>query len=293
MCAFLHYDEPLYRPPSEAESIIIQVTIGCSNNQCAFCEMYTAKKFRVRSAEEISKDIEAAARLWHDPQKIFLADGDALVLPAKKLLNICELLHKHFSHKPRISTYATPNNLLVKSPKDLKDIQSAGISLLYIGVESGSDLVLDRVHKGATAKEIETAIIKAREAEFETSVTWILGLGGKKYSHEHTRETAKVISRCGPTYTSALTLMLPNGEDRIKKHFPEWEVISPVETLQELKIFAQNYNGSPTIFRSNHASNYLPIKATLPNDRDKLITLLDKAMKNPEEFLRPEWSRGL
>lgn len=293
MLCELEYNEPVYRPPSEADSLILQVTFGCSNNRCAFCDMYSSKKFRVRPVEDVKKDIHAAAKIWPDPEKIFLADGDALVLTAAKLLEICDLLHANFRGKPRLSLYATPQNLVSKSPEDLAAIRRAGISLVYVGVESGSDLILEKVRKGASSKEIETALGKAADAGFETSITWILGLGGKKYSKEHARDTAFLLSKCRSKYISALTLMLPCGDARLKENFPEWEPIDPIESLEELKIFTETYAGPRAIFRSNHASNYLPIKANLPDDKAKLISLIDEAIKHPDEYLKAEWLRGL
>lgn len=289
----LAYDEPVFRPPSEANSLILQVTIGCSNNRCTFCDMYASKKFRTRSFEEISRDIEIASRAWPRPPKIFLADGDALVLPASRLIEICKLLREKFGDGIRISAYASPQNLLAKKPQDLRAIRSAGISLLYYGVESGSDFVLERIQKGATGGEIMEGLQKATNAGFETSVTWILGLGGKKYSEDHARATARLLSDCHATYVSALTLMLPFGANRIRKNFSDWEEIDAVQSLKELKIFSNEYNGPKTIFRSNHASNYLPIKATLPDDKQRLDELIDRAIADPDGFLKPEWMRAL
>ena len=291
--AIINYDEPVFRPPSEAGSLIIQATIGCSNNRCTFCEMYTTKLFRTRSIEDISADLKTAAQIWPNPAKIFLADGDALVLSTKRLVEICGVISQTFRNKPRISAYASPQNLAAKTLEELKAIREAGISLIYYGVESGCDEVLKRVRKGATAEELGSGLIKASKTGLDTSVTWILGLGGKRFSHDHALDTATLLSKCGPTYTSALTLMLPCGEGRLKKDFPEWEEISPVESLMELKLFAQNYKGPTTIFRSNHASNYLPLKANLPNDKDALIAIIDEAIQNPEETLKPEWLRAL
>lgn len=293
MPVFPDYDEPLFRPPSEAEALILQVTIGCSNNTCTFCEMYATKRFRTRPIEEIVRDIEAARCLWPHPKKIFLADGDAMALSASRLVEVCALLRVAFGGGPRISAYAAPGNILAKTDEDLGAIRAAGLALAYVGVESGSDAVLARVQKGATAAEIEASIVRLNRAGIATSVTWILGLGGRCLSEEHARETAALLSRCAPTYVSALTLMLPCGPERLLRHFPEWEPIDPRETLLELRQFAEAYSGPPTIFRSNHASNYLPLKAVLPEEKGRLIAVIDEAMAHPEEALRPEWMRGL
>lgn len=277
---YIEYDEPVFRPPSEADSLIIQATIGCSHNGCTFCEMYKTKKFRARNISEIESDLKISAEDWPNPKKIFLADGDAFVLSTNKLKNICEAIYKYFPHRPRISAYATPGNILQKTPEELKEARKAGISLLYYGVESGNNAVLKKVCKGATPEEIARGILMAQEAGFDISVTWILGLGGKKLSREHALDTAKLLSKTGARYISALTLM------------PESE-LSAVESLRELRIFVENYSGPKTTFRSNHASNYLAIKGELPDEKDKILKLVDNAISNPEHFIRPEWARGL
>lgn len=290
---FLKYEEPLFRPPSEADSLIFQITIGCSHNKCAFCEMYKSKQFRTRSIEEIEKDVQDSIKYWASPEKIFLADGDPFVLATPKLLAVVELLKAYFPNQPRISTYASPQNILTKTPKELKTIRERGISLLYFGMESGNDDVLSKVNKGATATEIEIALKLVIEAGFDVSVTWILGLGGKKYSEDHAKETARLLSTTGAKYVSALTLIFSDTPAHYKKAFPEWNELSAVESMQELRWFIETYSGPEVIFRSNHASNYLPIKGDLPSDKDKLLKLLDRAIADPDKNIRPEWSRAL
>lgn len=289
----LDYDEPLFRPPSEAYSFILQATIGCSHNGCTFCEMYKTKKFRTRSLEEIEADIKKMSSVNKSLEKVFIADGDPFVLSADKLARVCELINKYFDGRPRISTYASPQNILAKTDAELKKVRDAGISLLYYGLESGSDLVLKKVNKGASAKEQEQAIKRAGRAGFDISLTWILGLGGRKYSKEHATATARLLNNAPAQYVSALTLMLPAGDSRIKKTFPEWEELTPIEALQELKVFVEEYKVNDTIFRSNHASNYLSIKGRLPQDGVKILKAIDKAIASPEDFIRPDWARGL
>lgn len=290
---FLKYEEPLYRPPSEADSLIFQITIGCSHNKCLFCEMYRSKRFRTRSIEEIERDVQDAVKYWPTPERIFLADGDPFVLSTPKLLAVVELLKAYFPSQPRISTYASPQNILSKSPDELRSIRERGISLLYFGMESGNDDVLTKVNKGATAKEMEDALKLAIDAGFDVSVTWILGLGGKKYSEQHAKDTARLLSATGARFASALTLIFLGSSAGYKKAFPEWEEISAIDSMKELKWFIENYTGPEVIFRSNHASNYLPIKGDLPKDKDKLLELLDRAIEDPQMNIRPEWSRGL
>lgn len=289
----LYYDEPVFRPPSEADSLILQVTIGCSHNKCVFCEMYGSKTFRTRSLDDIEKDIVEAKKIWKKPQKIFLADGDSFVLSPSKLIDLCDLVYKHFPYKPRISAYASPQNILVKTEKDLKKTREAGISLLYYGLESGNDFILKKISKDANSLEMQESLLAAKYAGFDLSVTWILGLGGKKYSNEHVNDTAKLLGIVAPKYTSALTLMLPLGIERIKKEFSDWEEITAVDSLMELKLFIELYNGETTIFRSNHASNYLPIKGNLPEDKKEILELIGMAIDNPDDSIRPEWARGL
>jgi len=212
----LNYDYPLYRPPSEAQSLVFQVTLGCSFNECSFCDMYRGKEYTERPWEEVKREIDMTTKQMSDTKRIFLADGDALNLSTDYMVKIVKYLYNKFPNLERISCYAMPMNLLKKSPEELKKMYDAGLTMLYLGIESGSDIILKKVTKGAIAKTIVKACNKAKDANYTLSCMVILGLGGKTYSKEHIKGTAEVINACSPHYLATLTLYL---EDRIKNEF--------------------------------------------------------------------------
>ena len=284
---------PLYRPPSEAYSLIFQVTLGCSHNRCAFCNMYRQKKFRIRSWEELRADILEAAISYRRTPRIFLADGDALVIDTDYMIRILSFLYEKFPSLERVTAYANPNNLLEKSAEDLQRIRKAGLQLLYFGIETGDDELLVRIRKGATAHELITSAKKAIDAGFMLSATIILCLAGKKGSERHAIETARVCSAINPQYLSALTLMLEDNNRYFSRCLgKDWEMMNKVEILNELRTMVEHFHLDNCIFRSNHASNYLPIKATLNQDKGKLLQEIDTALKNPTQ-LRAEAMRAL
>lgn len=289
----MHYDMPLYRPPSEAYSLIFQVTLGCSHNRCAFCSMYRQKKFRIRPWEELRADILEAVISYRRTPRIFLADGDALVIDTDYMIRILGFLYEQFPSLERVTAYANPSNLLEKSAEDLQRIQKAGLQMLYFGIETGDDELLVRIKKGATAHELITSAKKAIDAGFILSATIILGLAGKKGSERHAIETARVCSAINPQYLSALTLMLEDNNRYFSRCLgKDWEMMNKVEILNELRTMVEHFHLDNCIFRSNHASNYLPIKATLNQDKGKLLQEIDNALKNPAQ-LRPEAMRAL
>ena len=297
----LTYDAPLWRPPSEARSLILQATYGCSHNKCAFCHMYVTKKFRVRRETEFLAEVEeVAADVGRHVRRIFLADGDPLVMPARKMVKILETCFRLFPNLERISTYATPQNLLQKKVDDLKRIRDAGLSLLYFGLESGDDETLAAVSKGVDAEQMVEAARKAHQVGFTLSVTVLLGLAGPRRSVVHARATGEVLSRMDSRYASALTIMDPEPE-RIemlggrKRPGPRpWGDMDVWELLAELREMVASMNMSDCIFRSNHASNYLPLKGTLPSDKDRLLGMIDDVLKRRETGdVRPEWLRAL
>jgi len=289
----MHYDMPLYRPPSEAYSLIFQVTLGCSHNRCAFCNMYRQKKFRIRPWEALRADILEAATSYRRTPRIFLADGDALVVDTDYMIQILGFLYEKFPSLERVTAYANPSNLLKKSAEDLQRIQKAGLQMLYFGIETGDDELLVRIKKGATAHELITSAKKAIDAGFILSATIILGLAGKKESQRHAIETARVCSAINPQYLSALTLMLEDNNRYFSRCLgKDWEMMNKVEILNELRTMVEHFHLDNCIFRSNHASNYLPIKATLNQDKGKLLQEIDSALKNPAQ-LRPEAMRAL
>ena len=286
----LAYDYPLWRPPSEANSMIFQVTLGCSFNKCSFCDMYRTKEYSERSWDEIKAEIDLMAKMYPDTARIFLADGDALNLPKDRLVQILQYLYEKFAGIERISCYAMPKNLLQKTDDDLKDLRAAGLHMFYVGIESGNDIVLKKVTKGATGKSIVQACAKAKKHGYVLSCMIILGLGGKKYSKEHIADTARVLSEVAPDYVGALTLHLDESlnEEFMAKYGEPFEFIEDLEVLDELEWLVQDLHPkTPVIFRANHASNVYSIKGTLPEDREKILGLV-KSLKSHPEMLKPK-----
>lgn len=289
----IQYQEPLFRPPSEARSLILQVTIGCSNNECAFCEMYTSKKFKARKFEDIKKEIQDVGKLNLGVQKVFLADGDAFVLSTKKLLEICNEINFNFPKVRRISSYALPSNINKKSIEELKQLKEAGIEMLYIGIESGDDEVLQLVSKGETFESSKTALLKLKDVGIKASVMILSGLGGKLYSNKHALESAKLLNETNPEYASTLVLSFPYGEEKYQERFKgDYQEMNTTELLIELKSFIENLALKETIFRSDHASNYLVLKGVLGKDKDKFLQQINYALDN-KDVLRKEWMRRL
>ncbi len=290
----MRYVEPVYRPPSEASSLIFQVTEGCSNNTCLFCYMYRDKKFRVKPWEDVKADVDEAASLLPGTRRVFLADGDAFVLPTKSLARILEYLYGSFPQLQRVTAYATPQNLLGKSVDEMKLLNEKGLRILYYGVETGDPELLVKIRKNASPDEMAEGCARATEAGFKLSVTVILGLAGKTGSVRHARKTAELVNWIQPRYLSALTLMLgPCAEEYRTQMGPDFEFNSPIDDVIELRSLIADLETEQCIFRSNHASNYLALAGTLLGDKDKLLTEIDRALANPRERLRGEWMRGL
>jgi len=291
----INYNEPLFRPPSEANSVIFQVTIGCSWNRCAFCEMYTSKKFRVRKEEEVFEETKRVGELLPDTRKIFLADGNAMVLSSGKLLRILETIHRYFPKINRISAYALPKDLLSKTQEELKALHDAGLKLIYMGIESGDDELLGLVNKGETFKSTVEGLLKAKEAGIKSSVMILTGLGGQKYSRQHTIQSAKILNETQPEFASTLVLSFPYGTDHFKTRFQgEFIPMNTIDLLKELAVFIEHTDLKETIFRSDHASNHLALKGILGRDKGKFIEQLRSAIDNPNSAgLREEWMRGL
>jgi radical SAM superfamily enzyme YgiQ (UPF0313 family) len=290
----LNYDTPLYRPPSEAKSLIFQVTLGCSFNECSFCDMYRSKEYSEKSWEEVKGEIDTMAKMLPDTTKIFLADGDALNLDTKYMIQIVKYVYEKFPNLERVSCYAMPMNLLKKTPEELDAMKKAGLNMLYLGIETGSDILLKKVTKGATAKTIIKSCKKAKDAGFTLSCMVILGIGGSKYSSENARETAKVISEVKPDYVGALTLYLENGikDEFLTKFDEEFIQISDSEAIDELEELITEINvDDNVVFRANHGSNAYNIAGTFPEDKQ---AMLDKItwMKEHPEVVRPQGLRG-
>jgi len=291
----MNYDMPLFRPPSEAGSLILQLTLGCSHNRCKFCYMCKTKRFRIRRIEDIKADIEEASEYEGYVEKVFLADGDALVMKTDSLLEILDLTRSAFPNLKRVSAYANPSNILRKSKEELKRLRRYGLEMLYIGIESGDDELLRLVDKGASAEEIRESIAKAKECGLKTSTTVILGLGGRERSRQHSQNTAKLVNEAYPDYLSLLTLMLGPFEGAFREEMGgKWTPLDPIETLVEIRDIIKDIDRKGIVFRTNHASNYLPLKGTISEDRARLIDILNRAINNPEKApLKPEYLRGL
>jgi len=286
----LGYDYPLYRPPSEANSIIFQVTLGCSFNKCSFCNMYRTKEYSERPWEEIKSEIDLVSKSYPQTEKIFLADGDALNLSTSRLIQILDYLKGNFPNLKRISCYAMPKNLLQKSYDDLKQLNGRGLNMFYVGIETGHDVVLKKITKGATAKSIVDACRRAKKSGFILSCMVILGIGGKKYSIEHITQTAKVVSEVSPDFLAALTLILEDGvyDEFMQKFGEKFEPLDDTSVLEELEILVSKINPStPMIFRANHASNVYSIGGNLPEDKDKILSLI-KSLRGHPELLKPK-----
>src|SRR5574341_2185299 len=290
----LSYDYPLYRPPSEANSLIFQVTLGCSFNVCSFCNMYRTKEYVERPWDEIKAEIDLAAKHMPDTQRIFLADGDALNLPTERMIQILDYIRQKFPKIERVSCYAMPKNLLEKSLEDLKKMYDAGLTMFYIGIESGSDKILKKVTKGATGQTIIKACQKAKDAGHVISCMIILGLGGKTYSKEHIDDTAKVISAISPHYVGALTLHIEDGiRDEFMTKFKEPFIpIDDADALNELEnLVSKIETRESVIFRANHGSNAYPIGGTFPEDKSKILEKISYLKQHPE-LCRPQGFRG-
>lgn len=270
----------IYRPPSEAFSLILQVTNGCSHNRCSFCSMYKGVPFRIKSLEEIKAEIDYFRNRTRYVERVFLADGDALIIPTEKLIEILKYIKKVFPECKRVSTYASPKSLELKSEEELKEIKNNGISLLYIGAESGSDEVLRKINKGVTSKELGNLILKAKKVGFKTSVTFIAGILGDKDFRENAEATGKFISRCEPDYVGILSLMLEESSDLYQEWLKgEFKEAEGIEILKEIKLIIENIDvTSNIVFRANHASNYLNLKGDFPKDKERLIQEIDFAL---------------
>ncbi len=289
----LKYEEPLFRPPSEAYSLIFQITKGCSWNQCAFCEMYSTKDFKAKKREKNIEDIEKTAALLPDTRKVFLADGDAMVLSSERLLEILTLLKTSFPKLNRVGIYASTRNLLTKSPQELKELHDAGLKIIYVGIESGDDVVLERNKKGETFKSTVEGLLRAHDAGIQSSVMILTGLGGKERMHSHAVESAKVLNETQPHFASTLVLSFPFGEKHYRNRLGlPFELPDKKELLIELQTMIKQLQLKETIFRSDHASNYLSLKGILNRDQEKLLGQIEFALNNTGS-LRPEWMRGL
>jgi len=291
----ISYNEPLFRPPSEAYSFILQVTLGCSWNRCAFCEMYSMKQFKVRPLEAIQEDIQKMEPHVDQIRKVFLADGNALVLSVGKLSEILDELNESFPRISRISAYAIARDLKNKTVEELKALREKGLQLLYVGIESGDDEVLEAVNKGETFESQKEALRKAKAAGMRLSVMILNGLGGRRLSEQHAVNSARLCNEIQPEFLSTLVLSYPHGMPHFKKRFKgEFEPLEIQGLIKEMKIFIETLELEHTVFRSDHASNYLVLRGNLNRDKEELLQRIDHALEQPGQAgLRQEWMRGL
>ena len=289
----MRYKGKVYRPPSEAYSLIVQVTYGCSHNRCAFCDMYDDKHFSMRPMAEIREDFELARRVYRRVERVFLADGDALMRRTEDLAEILGLVYGLFPECQRVPCYASPTSLQVKSEDELRLLRARGLKMVYMGLESGCDAVLTRMQKGHDAAAIVAAGQKARRCGLTLSVTAISGLGSVELWQQHAVDTAKAVSEIKPDYLGLLTLMVEPGtplESWVKDG--SFTLLSPPEVLKETELFLRNVDSEGTVFRANHASNYLTLKGTLNGDRDALLGQIAAALAGRRD-LKPEFLRAL
>jgi radical SAM superfamily enzyme YgiQ (UPF0313 family) len=292
----MNYIGHVIRPPSEAYSLILQVTVGCSHNMCTFCGTYKEVKFHIKDMSVINSDIDEASSCGIKWEKAFLADGDVLILPTSQLLDIINTLKKKNPTIERIGVYGNTKSIIKKTPAELKKLKDAGLGIVYQGVESGSEIVLRSIRKGALPDRIEESAKKVMDAGILLSQTYLLGIGGVELSREHAEQSGKLISRISPDYASALTLMiLPNTTLHADIVAGKFKLPDKIGMVEELKIMIENINADKNIFfTSNHASNYVPVRANFPADKKNVLKLLGKIVSNRNEsVLKPEYMRGL
>ena len=292
----MEYEGMVYRPPSEAYSLILQVTVGCSHNKCRFCSMYKDKRFHIRQLEDILADLRECRAYYRRVRRIFLADGDALCLSMSKLFAILNAIRELFPECERVGVYGSAADILRKSPDELRELRDAGIGIVYVGAESGNPQVLANMCKSAGREELIAGVRRAEEAGIMASVSFISGLGGRELWKEHAVDSATMISEMRPSYASWLTLMLdpmaPITKDIAEGKF---ELLKPLEVLDEMDLMLSHIDlpeDAVCVFRSNHASNYLSLKGDLPRDREKLLAVVRQAKEN-SDMLRPEYWRAL
>jgi radical SAM superfamily enzyme YgiQ (UPF0313 family) len=289
----MHYEGHCIRPPSEAGSILLQVTVGCSHNKCTFCGSYKDKRFRIKDEETILSDIRYAAKHLRHLDRLFLMDGDALIIPQKRLLWLLETIASHMPWLRRIGTYANAKSIRKKSEEELRELREHGLGIVYLGMESGDDRVLQEVSKGTTAAELEEVGRKVKQAGLLLSVTVLLGIGGQERSLEHARATGEVLSRMDPDYVGALTVMLIPGTPLYESSAQgSFRLPDQQGVLRELREMLAHTELSRGLFISNHASNYLPIKVQFPDGKARGLQAIDEALQGGVR-LKPEWMRAL
>lgn len=293
----LNYIEPVFRPPSEAQSLILQVTNGCSWNNCTFCEMYTApqKKFSVKTAEQITQELQQVAASGVPVRRVFLADGDAMAMSFRRLKDVLLLIRQYLPEVQRVSSYCLPRNLKNKSVDELAELEQLGLKLMYVGCESGDDLVLEKVSKGESYQSSLVALQKIKQAGIKSSVMILNGLGGQLYSEQHAINSALLMNETQPEYLSTLVVSFPDGVERFQEGFGgDFQPLQQLDLFKEMEILLSTLTLEKTVFRSDHASNYLVLKGTLSRDKERLLAQVHTAIHDPGRIhLRQEWQRGL
>jgi radical SAM superfamily enzyme YgiQ (UPF0313 family) len=289
----MHYEGHCIRPPSEAYSILLQVTLGCSHNKCTFCGSYKDKRFTIKDDEIILSDILFASKVMKRQDRVFLMDGDALIIPQKRLMWILDRIREHLPWVRRVGAYANTKGIKMKSPEQLTELKENGLGILYLGVETGDAELRKKINKGSTAQTCIEMGKKVRDAGIKLSVTVLLGIAGREGSLAHARATGELLSAMDPNYVGALTVMLIPGTPLFEEHRKgEFQLPDEKELLQELREMIAHTNLSRGLFFSNHASNYLPVKAKMPKGKQEALDLIDAALKG-DVGLRPEWMRAL
>ena len=290
----MRYEGDIYRPPGEWKSFLLQATVGCSNNSCTFCNMYRDKRFHIRPMEDILADIRMAKAYYGDVRRVFLCDGDAIVMRTRDLLTILDTLYATFPSLEKVTTYAGPRSTLTKSPEDLKLLREHGLARAYLGVETGCDALLKQVKKGVNAQQMLEAGLRLREAGMDLWVMILLGLGGQGEAGErHILDTAAMMNQMKPRHLSALTLTLYPGTEL----YEDWRAgrfqpVTPMDSLREARLLIEKLEVDPLHFTCDHASNYVPLSGSLPQDREAFLARLDQTLESGTG-LRPEWARGL
>jgi radical SAM superfamily enzyme YgiQ (UPF0313 family) len=291
----MKYEGMIFRPPSEAESLILQVTVGCSYNRCTFCRAYQGKRFRIKSFEEVKEDIDEVAPYGSQIQKVFLADGDALAIPQKDLIRILDYLKRRLSGLERVGIYANAKDILKKDVEELKALKDSSLGIIYLGLESGHREVLKRIKKNATIDQMIRASKRVKESGILLSVTVILGLGGVEMSQAHAEETGKVLSEMDPDFVGALSLMVVPGTP-IGREIETGELVlpTPFGLIQELEMMIQHCQFTRCFFASNHASNYLPLRIQMPEQKEDALRRIREVLQRKDPaLLRPEYLRAL
>ncbi|MCJ7547227.1 MAG: radical SAM protein [Deltaproteobacteria bacterium] len=290
----MKYEGIIIRPPSEAESLILQITVGCSHNRCTFCPTYKAKRFRIKTFEEIKEDIDEAAQFGGSIERVFLADGDALIVPQPRLMEIMSYLKGKLPRLRRVGIYANAKGILKKTQDELRELKEAGLGIIYLGVESGDQVVLERVRKGTTYEKLLQAGRMVKEAGIKLSVTVLLGIGGRERSREHAVATGRILTEMDPNYVGALSVMIVPGTSLYEEQAQgRFDLPEPFEMIEELRtmIAQTDMHG---LFFSNHASNYLALKVRMPKDKGEALRLIDEVLaKRDPALLRPDYVRAL